>query len=82
MMTLKISAKGQVTLYDVYLEHLGVQPGDELNAAMLPDGRIELRAARVSNIQAVFGQLKCADRDPLSIDAMTEVIRKGWSDSE
>ncbi len=64
------------------LEHPGVQHGDELSVELLPDGRIALRVAREGNIQAVFGQLKCEGRDPLSIDAMNEVIRKDWSGSD
>ena len=46
MTTLTVTAKGQVTLRKDLLKHLGVQPGDRLEVDRLPDGRIEVRAAR------------------------------------
>jgi AbrB family looped-hinge helix DNA binding protein len=46
MSTLTVTAKGQVTLRKDLLKHLGVQPGDKIAVDKLPDGRIEVRAAR------------------------------------
>jgi bifunctional DNA-binding transcriptional regulator/antitoxin component of YhaV-PrlF toxin-antitoxin module len=46
MSTLTVTAQGQVTLRRDLLQHLGVQPGDKITVDMIPDGRIEVRAAR------------------------------------
>lgn len=45
MARLKVSAGGQVTLDKAVLEHLGVQPGDELEADLLPGSRVAVQAA-------------------------------------
>ena len=46
MSTLTVTAKGQVTLRKDVLEHLGVHPGEKITVNKLPDGRIEVKAAR------------------------------------
>ena len=64
MTTMKVTAKGQVTLRKDLLKHLGVQPGDRLEVDRLPDGRIEVRAARPGGrIDDVFGMLHRALAD-------------------
>ena len=58
MSTLKVTAKGQVTLRKDVLKHLGVSPGDQVAVDVLPGGRIEVRAAkRTGKISDVFGVL-------------------------
>ena len=44
MTVLTITAKGQVTLKQDLLKHLGVSPGQKIEADKLPDGRIVVRA--------------------------------------
>ena len=39
---LTVTAKGQVTLRQAVLDHLGVRPGDKVGISLLPDGRVEL----------------------------------------
>lgn len=46
MMTLTVTARGQVTFKKEVLKHLGIQPGDKIHLDLLPDGRAELRAER------------------------------------
>ncbi len=46
MSTLKVTAKGQVTLRQDVLKHLDVRPGEKISVEKLPDGRIEVRAVR------------------------------------
>ena len=46
MNALTVTAKGQVTLRKDLLKHLGVQPGEKIAVDRLPDGRIEMKAAR------------------------------------
>ena len=81
MSTLTVTAKGQVTLRKDVLEHLGVHPGEKIIVEKLPDGRIEVRAARsVGKISDLFGSLKGKKKGrSLSIDEMNEVIARGWA---
>jgi AbrB family looped-hinge helix DNA binding protein len=78
--TLTITAKGQVTLRKDLLEHLGVHPGEKINVEKLPDGRIEVRAARpTGKISDVFGFLKRENGPVLSIEEMNEIVADGWA---
>ena len=45
MTTLTVTAKGQITLRKDVLRHLGVAPGQKIEIDMLPNGRLEMRAA-------------------------------------
>ena len=59
MPVLTVTGKGQVTLRKELLQHLGVQPGDKIAVEILPEGRIEVRAARrTGHISDIFGVLK------------------------
>jgi bifunctional DNA-binding transcriptional regulator/antitoxin component of YhaV-PrlF toxin-antitoxin module len=80
MGTLVVTAKGQVTLRRDLLEHLGVRPGEKVAIKKLPDGIIEVKAARATGkISDVFGFLKTKRKGKsLSIDGMNDVIARGW----
>ena len=45
MTTLTVTARGQVTFRKDVLQHLGIKPGERIEVDLLPDGRVELRAA-------------------------------------
>lgn len=81
MSTLTVTAKGQVTLRKDVLEHLGVHPGEKITVHKLPDGRIEVTAARpTGKIADVFGSLTAKRKGKsLSIDGMNDVIARGWT---
>jgi len=79
MSTLTVTAKGQVTLRKDILEHLGVGPGEKISVAKLPNGRIEVSAARAGEISDVFGLLKRKGGRVLSVEQMNEIARQGWS---
>lgn len=80
MSTLTVTAKGQVTLRKDILKHLGVQPGEKLIVDKLPDGRVEVKAARpIGNISDVFGLLKRKNGPRLSVDEINEIAARGWS---
>ena len=80
MSTLTVTAKGQVTLRKDLLEHLGVHPGEKITVNKLPDGRIEVKAARpVGKISDAFGFLKRNDGPSLSIEEMNEIAARGWA---
>jgi bifunctional DNA-binding transcriptional regulator/antitoxin component of YhaV-PrlF toxin-antitoxin module len=79
MSTLTVTAKGQVTLRRDLLKHLGVEPGEKIAVEKLPDGRIELHAARPGGkISDVFGLLKRKGGPRLSIEKIGEVASQGW----
>jgi len=81
MGTLTVTAKGQVTLRKDLLEHLGVRPGEKVSVEKLPDGRVEVKAARpTGKISDVFGLLKTKRKGrTLSIEEMNEIIADGWA---
>jgi AbrB family looped-hinge helix DNA binding protein len=80
MATLTITAKGQVTLRKDLLQHLGIQPGEQISLEKLPDGRIELRAARRGRpISDAFGMLHREGQRTISIEEMNEAIADAWA---
>ena len=80
MNALTVTAKGQVTLRKDLLKHLGVQPGEKIAVDKLPDGRIEMKAARpTGKISDVFNLFKRRGGPSLSIDEINEVARRGWA---
>ncbi|HZC16620.1 MAG TPA: AbrB/MazE/SpoVT family DNA-binding domain-containing protein [Caulobacteraceae bacterium] len=80
MSTLTVTSKGQVTLRKDLLKHLGVQPGEKVAVEKLPDGRIEVKAARpAGKISDVFGFLKRENGPSLSIEEMNEIAAQGWA---
>jgi antitoxin PrlF len=81
--TLKITAKGQVTLRKELLRHLGVAPGDTVVIDMLPAGRAALRAATSPGpIDDFIGSLKRPGTDALSIEEIAELAAQGWAGRE
>ena len=80
MSTLTVTAKGQVTLRRDLLQHLGVHPGDKITVDKLPDGRIEVKAARPAGaISDVFNFLKRKKSASLSIEEINKVAARGWA---
>jgi AbrB family looped-hinge helix DNA binding protein len=79
MTTLTVTAKGQVTLRKDLLQHLGVHPGDKIMIDKLPDGRIEVKAARSGGpISDVFDLLKRKKGASLSIEEINTIAARGW----
>ena len=80
MTTLTITAKGQVTLKQELHNHLGVGPGEKIEADKLPDGRIVVRAAaQQGTISDFIGCLAQKDGPKLTIDEMNEISSQGWA---
>mgnify|MGYP002636342907 CR=1 FL=1 len=80
MGTLTVTAKGQVTLRKDLLTHLGVQPGEQVTVDKLPDGRIEVKAARpAGKISDVFNLLRNKKRRPLTIEEMNKIAARSWA---
>ena len=83
MTTLTVTAKGQVTLRKDVLQHLGIRPGEKISVDKLPDGRLEVRAARQGgDISAAFGVLKRPGQRRLSIEEINDLAAKGWAGGE
>ena len=81
MTTLKITAKGQVTLRQSLLRHLGVKQGQKIRVDKLPHGRIVLSAAsRDGAISDFIGCLSRQGAQPLTIDEMNEMAAQSWAD--
>lgn len=80
MTTLKITAKGQVTLRQDILAHLGVGPKQKIEIEKLPHGRIMVRAAEPKGaITDFIGCLAKEDGPVLSLDDLAEIASQGWS---
>ncbi|MFW6731124.1 MAG: AbrB/MazE/SpoVT family DNA-binding domain-containing protein [Synechococcus sp.] len=80
MGTLTITSKGQVTLRQDLLRHLGVAPGDRIELITLPGGRIELRAVRPSgSINGFIGKLAGPRVRSVTLEEMQEAASAGWS---
>lgn len=80
MATLTITSKGQVTLRQELLRHLGVTPGDRIELITLPGGRIELRAVRPSgSIDGFIGKLAGRNSRSVSLEEIQEAAAAGWS---
>jgi antitoxin PrlF len=83
MIRLTVTAKGQVTLKQDLLKHLGVSPGEKIEADKLPDGRIVVRAAAQDGTIADFiGCLSQPGGRKLTIDEMNEIAAQGWANSK
>jgi bifunctional DNA-binding transcriptional regulator/antitoxin component of YhaV-PrlF toxin-antitoxin module len=80
MTELTVTSKGRISLEKDLLQHLGVHPGERLDARKLPNGKVEISAVRPKGkISDVFGMLKREGQRTVSIDEMNEVIAKGWA---
>ena len=80
MTTLTITAKGQVTLKQDLLKHLGVGPGERVEADKLSDGRIVVKAAvQDGTITDFIGSLSQRVRRKLTIEEMNKVTAQGWT---
>lgn len=80
MTTLTVTSKGQITLRKDLLHHLGVEPGGKIRVDKLPDGRIEVRAAKsAGKISDVFDALKRDGAPALSIEDMNDIAAQGWA---
>ena len=80
MTTLTVTAKGQITLKQDLLKHLGVSPGEKIEADKLPDGRIVVRAvAQDGEIANFIGCLAQRRGPKFTIEEMNEIAAEGWA---
>ncbi len=75
---LTVTAKGQVTLRQAVLDHLGVKPGAKICVSMLPEGRVELASASAGHdLRDVRGMLRRRRQRPVSLNEMRDAIEAG-----
>jgi hypothetical protein len=80
MTTPIVTAKGQDTLRQELLRHLGVQPGQQIEVITLPGGRIEVRAAQPPrSIEAFIGRLAACSPKVASIAEIQVAATAGWA---
>jgi len=81
--TLTVTARGQITFRKDVLQHLGIQPGEKIELAKLPDGRIALEAARPSGkIDSFLGLLKGKTKKVATLEEIGEAVAAGWAGRE
>ena len=77
--TLKVTAKGQITLCEGVLNHLGVRPGDELEIDLLKGGRIQVSSKHGTWAVSLFGMLARPGTPRLSVEELNQVAASGWA---
>ena len=83
MITLTVTAKGQVTFRKEVLQHLGIKPGEKIELDLLPDGRGMLRAARPTGTIAGFvGLLAGRTKKVATIEEINEATAQAWAGKE
>lgn len=78
MTTLTVTAKGQITLKRELLQHLGVQPGQQVEVSLLADGVLALHTKAPHGLDAFAGCLPPPVR-ALSLDEIAAVTADGWA---
>jgi hypothetical protein len=80
MTRLTITAKGQITLNQELLRHLGVGPGNKINADKLPGGQIIMRASTQDGTIADFiGCLSQRRTARFTIDEISGIAAQRWA---
>lgn len=80
MTTLTVTAKGQITLKQELLQHLGVGPGQKIEVEPLPDGRVVVRAAVQNGTIADFiGCLAKPGGPKLTSAEISEIASREWA---
>lgn len=78
VMQLTITAKGQITLRQAALDHLGLKPGDKVEVSLLQDGKVELMpAGNRHRLSSLRGRLHRADQASVPLEAMQAAIEVG-----
>jgi len=83
MITLTVSARGQVRLRKDVLQHLGIRPGEKIELDLLPDGRAILKAARsTATIDGFIGLLAGRTQKVATVEEINQVIAQAWAGNE
>ena len=80
MTTLRINAKGQLTLTKDLLQHLNVVPGQKVEVNELPGGRLLVRQARkTGSIDKFPGSLETKGGPRLTIAQIKRITEEAWA---
>lgn len=82
MTVLTLTSRGQLTLNMSLQQHLGVRPGDQIEVAVMPNGRLEISAfpkRTRGGLEAFFGSLENEHNIHASLDEIKEAIEMGWA---
>lgn len=83
MTRLRVTTKGQLTLRKDLIRHLGLAPGQMLEAQKLPGGRIEVKAVQpAGTIDGFIGLLAGKTRKAATVEEINEAAASGWIGSE
>jgi bifunctional DNA-binding transcriptional regulator/antitoxin component of YhaV-PrlF toxin-antitoxin module len=78
--TLTVTARGQVTFRKDLLKHLGLQPGQKIEVDLLPEGRVQVRAARPKgSIDDFIGCLAGKTNVKMTIEEIKEATEHAWA---
>jgi bifunctional DNA-binding transcriptional regulator/antitoxin component of YhaV-PrlF toxin-antitoxin module len=80
MATLTVTSRGQVTLRNETLQHLGIRPGDKIELTLMPGGKGLVTAARpAGSISAFVGLLADKTSKVTTLDEMHDAAQRGWA---
>jgi antitoxin PrlF len=82
MTILKLTSKAQVTLKKELQRHLNVVPGDQIEVVALPNGKLEISAAKSKQeggLEAFFNSAKNGQNVHLTPDELQDAIADGWA---
>lgn len=75
MSTARLTSKGQLVIPKEIREYMRLQPGDRLDFIIQDNGDVVIRPM-VTDVRELKGILKVSGRQPVSVAAMDEAIRK------
>ena len=76
-----LTSKGQTTIPKEVRDHLKLQSGDQIDFLIRSDGTVVLRPATL-DVRELKGILHRKNRRPVSVNAMTDAIRKRFRASQ
>jgi len=79
MLTLTVTAKGQVTLNKDVMRHLHVRPGDRINVALKPNGEASISKQRSATWDDFAGILYDPNGPKLTLDEIKTAIEEAWA---
>lgn len=83
MTLLKITSKGQVTLKQDLLNHLGVKAGQKVEVNKAPHGGITIKAVQKQKpIREFIGCLSQHSKKSLTIDEMNAITNHAWAEQD
>lgn len=78
MPTLTVTAKGQVTLRRELLQHLRIQPGQQVTVDKLANGVLAFHAKAPHGLEGFVGCLP-PPAQVLSVEEMNALAAEGWA---